>query len=267
MSELVKVDIDNHIATVCFNRPDKHNALSVEMFAAIVAIGEQLERNNDVRVIVLSGEGPSFCAGLDFEAMQSFITDQQSATETLGRLMKRDHGPDNVAQRVSYLWQKIDIPVIAALHGAVYGGGLQIALGADIRIAAPQAKFSIMEIRYGLIPDMGITQTLPDILPKDKAMELTLTGRVFDADEANRLGIVTMTDDNPREKALSLAQEIVGKSPSALRAVKKLYRESWRADAGSSLALEEKLQLELIGSKNQIEAVMASMQKRTAKFE
>ena len=267
MSELVKVDIENHVATVTLNRPDKHNALSVDMFEAIVDAGEQLGSNKTVRAIVLRGEGPSFCAGLDFGEMQSLVADQNTAAQTLGRLFKRDNDPDNIAQRVSYVWQKIDTPVIAALHGVVYGGGLQIALGADIRVTSSDAKFSVMEVRYGLVPDMGITQMLPDLMPKDQALELSLTGRVFGAAEAQDLGVVTMVDDTPLEKAHAIANEIATKSPSATRAIKKLYRESWRTDAFTGLALEEKLQRELIGSKNQIEAVTASMQKRPANFE
>ena len=267
MSELVNVAIENYVATVTLNRPDKHNALSVDMFEAIVEAGEQLGANKAVRAIVLCGKGPRFCAGLDFGEMQSLVADIYIAAQTLGSLFKRDDDPDNLAQRVSYVWQKIDTPVIAALHGVVYGGGLQIALGADIRITSGDAKFSIMEVRYGLVPDLGITQMLPDLMPKDKALELTLSGRVFEPAEAKDLGIVTMIDESPLEKATTLAQEIAGKSPSATRAIKKLYRESWRADAAASLALEEKLQRELIGSKNQIEAVMASMQKRAANYD
>lgn len=267
MSEIVLLEKTNHIATVRFNRPDKHNALSLPMFEEIIRVGVELSTDKDVRAIVLTGDGPSFCAGLDFSEMQTLVADAESAKSILSKLFERDAGPDNVAQRVAYLWQHIDVPVIAALHGVVYGGGLQIALGADIRIAAPATKFSVMEIRYGLIPDMAITQTLPDVMSKDKALELTLTGRIFDSTEAAQLGVVTFIDEHPLRRALTLATEIAGKSPNAIRAAKKLFRESWRNNAKETLALEESLQRELIGSKNQLEAVMATMQKREAKFE
>ncbi|MGR8947414.1 MAG: crotonase/enoyl-CoA hydratase family protein [Gammaproteobacteria bacterium] len=267
MSSLVKINIEHHVAEVSMNRPDKHNALSIDMFEALVATGEKLGADDGVRAIVLTGEGPSFCAGLDFGEMQSLVADKDVAAKTLGRLFKRDQDPDNIAQRAAYIWQKIDVPVIAALHGVVYGGGLQIALGADIRVAASEAKFSVMEIRYGLVPDMAITQTLPDIMPKDKALELTLTGRVFGSAEAESLGVITMIDDNPLARAMNIANDIASKSPTATRAIKKLLRESWRASPADGLALEEKLQRELIGSKNQIEAVMASMQKRAPNFD
>lgn len=263
---LVEVNHIEHVAEVILNRPDKHNALSLDMFEEIVRVGESLAKEREVRCIVLRGNGPSFCAGLDAGAMKSLVVDQQSADEALGRLFKRDDGPDNIAQRVAYVWQKVQQPVIGALHGAVYGGGLQIALGTDIRIAAPETTFCIMEIRYGLIPDMSITQTLPDIMSKDKAMELALTGRIFPSTEALDLGVVTVVDDDPVGRALSMAKEITAKSPDASRATKRLFRESWRADASETLRLEETLQRELIGSKNQIEAVMASQQKRDPKF-
>jgi enoyl-CoA hydratase/carnithine racemase len=266
MPSIVKLERQEHIAVVRLNRPEKHNALNIEMFEELISMGEELARDKALRGIILAGEGPSFCAGLDASVMQSLIVDEKSAQDTLAKLFKRDKGPDNVAQRVAYVWQEIDVPVVAALHGVVYGGGLQIALGADIRVAAPDAKFSIMEIRYGLIPDMSITQTLPDIMSKDKAMELTLTGRIFETTEAHALGIVTLVDDSPLDRALSLSKHIAQQSPDATRATKKLFRQSWRTDARSTLALEEALQRELIGSENQIEAVMASMQKRAPKF-
>ena len=267
MSSLVNVEINKHIARVSLNRPEKHNALSLDMFEALAGAGETLGADESVRAVVLSGVGPSFCAGLDFSEMQALVSDKDETAKLLGRLFKRDEGPDNIAQRVAYIWQSIDAPVIAALHGVVYGGGLQIALGADIRVAAPDAKFSVMEVRYGLVPDMSITQTLPDIMPKDKALELSLTGRVFNATEAEDLGVVTMIDETPLDQAMQLAGEIASKSPTATKAIKKLYRESWRASATDSLALEEALQRDLIGSKNQLEAVTASMQKRAPKFD
>lgn len=266
MPETIQISRLDNVAEVVLNRSDKHNALSLDMFEEIVLAGQALGVDASVRCILLRGAGSSFCAGLDSNVMKSLIVDKQSAKETLGRLFKRDDGPDNIAQRVAYVWQKINVPVIAALHGAVYGGGLQIALGADIRIAAPDTQFSIMESRYGLIPDMSITQTLPDIMRKDKALELALTGRIFAAGEALELGVITEIDDDPAARALSLAKEIATKSPDATRATKQLFRDSWRLGASESLGLEEKLQRDLIGSKNQIEAVMASIEKRDAKF-
>jgi enoyl-CoA hydratase/carnithine racemase len=175
-------------------------------------------------------------------------------------LGRGNDGPANLAQRVTYDWSLVSAPVIAAIHGNCFGGGLQIALGADIRIAAPDAKLSIMEIKWGLVPDMGITQTLPRLIPVDVAKELTFTGRILSGAEAAELGLVTRTADDPLSAARELACEIAGKSPDAVRAAKRLYDRTWVSnDAASALALESELQTGLIGTPNQLAAVVAGM--------
>jgi enoyl-CoA hydratase/carnithine racemase len=248
---LVTIDCTDGVADVRFNRADKHNSLTLEMFGAISDAIDTLNADRAVRVVVLSGEGPSFCAGLDLSLLQAMLAGGEAAARTLASLMRRDDGPDNLAQRVAYGWKAARVPVIGALHGVAYGGGFQIALGCDIRIAHPATRFSIMEARYGLVPDMSITQTLPELLPRDVALELTLTARVFDAAAA----------------ALELARTIANHSPDAVQAVKRLYNASWRADAAQGLRLEEALQIPLIGSPNQIEAVRASLEKRAPRFD
>jgi enoyl-CoA hydratase/carnithine racemase len=166
----------------------------------------------------------------------------------------------NMAQRVTYDWSLVPAPVIAAIHGNCFGGGLQIALGADIRIAAPDAKLSILEIKWGLVPDMGITQTLPRLVPIDVAKELTFSGRIVSGTDAHALGLVTRTADDALAAALALADEIAQKSPDAVRAAKRLYDETWESnDAATALVLESELQTALIGSPNQIAAVVAGM--------
>jgi enoyl-CoA hydratase/carnithine racemase len=159
------------------------------------------------------------------------------------------------------------MPVIAAVHGVAYGGGCQIALGADIRFAAPDAKLSVMEIKWGLIPDMSLTQTLRDVVPLDVAKELTFTGRVLSGEEAKALGLVTHVAEDPLAAAMALAEEIAGKSPDAVRAGKRLWEESWHADAGTGLALEASLQTGLIGTPNQVEAVMSNFEKRAPNYQ
>ena len=166
-------------------------------------------------------------------------------------------GPANRAQQVAYTWISLPVPVIAAVHGVAYGGGLQIALGADVRIVAPDAKLSVMEIKWGLVPDMSITQTLRDILPLDVAKELTFTGRILSGLDAQKIGLVTHVADDPLAAAMELAGEIAAKSPDAVRAGKKLYEDSWHADARTGLEMESTLQTGLIGSENQIEAIKA----------
>lgn len=249
----VRID-DNGVATATMVRADKHNALDQAMFEGLVAAAEQLAGDTSVRAVVLHGAGKSFCSGLD---VASFMGGERGT----GVLLSRDEDRTaNLAQRVSYDWSLVPAPVIAAIHGNCFGGGLQIALGADIRIAAPDAKLSIMEIKWGLVPDMGITQTLPRLLPIDVAKELTFTGRIVSGSEGCELGLITRTAADPLSAALALAGEIALKSPDAIRAAKRLYDETWISnDPAAALALESVLQTGLIGTPNQIAAVVAGM--------
>jgi len=265
LTELVTIEQSNGVADVRLNRPDKYNALSPEMFQAIIDAGERLAEAKDVRAVVLSGNGRGFCAGLDMGSFQGMT--ERSGGGGTGSLLQRDERPENHAQRPAYVWKRLPVPVIAAIHGVAYGGGLQVALGADIRIAAPDAKLSVMEIKWGLIPDMSLTQTLRDLVPLDVAKELTFTGRILAGEEARALGLVTRVSDDPLEDALALAREIAGKSPDAIRAGKRLLEESWRADARAGLELESSLQLGLIGSANQVEAIRANFEKREPRFQ
>jgi enoyl-CoA hydratase/carnithine racemase len=235
-------------------RADKHNALDQAMFEGLVAAAAQLADDTSVRAVVLHGEGKSFCSGLD---VASFMAGQGGT----GVLLEREGDRvANFAQRVTYDWSLVPAPVIAAIHGNCFGGGLQIALGADIRIAAPDAKLSIMEIKWGLVPDMGITQTLPRLIGVDVAKELTFTGRIVSGSDASALGLVTRTDADPLAAALALAEEIAQKSPDAVRAAKRLYDETWESDdAAQALNRESELQVGLIGKPNQIAAVVAGM--------
>jgi len=235
-------------------RADKHNALDQAMFEALQEAAGALAADTSVRAVVLHGEGKSFCSGLD---VASFM-DARGGTNVL---LTREHGhPANFAQRVTYDWSMVPAPVIAAIHGNCFGGGLQIALGADIRIAAPDAKLSIMEIKWGLVPDMGITQTLPRLLPIDVAKELTFSGRIVSGTEAVTLGLCTRSADDPLASALALADEIANKSPDAIRAAKRLYNETWMSsDPATALARESELQAGLIGKPNQVAAVVAGM--------
>ena len=269
MADLVTIAVEGGIADVRLNRPEKYNALSPEMFQAISEAGEQLAGRQDVRVVVLSGNGRGFCAGLDMSSFQGMADRQKPGAQSqdLGALLpKAKDLPENRAQRPAMVWKRLPMPVIAALHGVVFGGGCQIALGADIRFAAPDLKMSVMEIKWGLIPDMSITQTLRDLVPIDIAKELTFTGRILSGEEAKTLGLVTHVAEDPLQAAMSLAAEIATKSPDAIRFGKQLYEESWHADARTGLEMEASLQSTLIGSDNQKEAVMANFENRSANF-
>jgi len=267
MSDLVTIEVNNGIADVRLNRVDKYNALSPDMFEAIINAGESLAERHDVRVVVLSGNGRGFCAGLDMTSFQGMSDAGSSqAGGGSGGLLERDERPENHAQRPAYVWKRMPVPVIAAIHGVAFGGGCQIALGADIRFAAPDAKLSIMEIKWGLIPDMSITQTLRTLVPLDVAKELTFTGRVLSGTEAKAYGLVTHVAEDPLTAAMALAEEIAGKSPDAVRAGKALYEQSWFADERTGLTMESELQTALIGSPNQVEAIKANFEKRAPAF-
>lgn len=230
------------------------------MFEAINAAIDELRAAEGLRAVVLTGAGRSFCAGLDFAAVMAAGRPIEESFE------KRAGEVANDFQRVAYGWQQLPVPVIAAVAGHTLGGGCQIALAADIRIAAPDLKISVMEIKWGLIPDMGLTQSLPRLVGADVARELTYTGRVLGAEEALALGLITRIDERPLEAARELAAEIASKSPDAIRRAKRLLEESWDAPASEALALEERLQRELLGSPNQIEAVRAALTGETARF-
>ena len=257
----VRIDYDDHVATVRLVRADKHNALDFAMFEALDAATAELRERSDVRAVLIHGEGPSFCSGLDFP---SFMASGDGIGEQL--LGRRDGDTANLAQRVSVGWLELPVPVIAALHGNALGGGCQIALGADIRIAAPDLRMSVLEVKYGLIPDMGITRLLPRLVSLDVAKELTWTGRIVEAEEARSLGLVTHVAEDPVATARELAGELASKSPHAIRAGKELLTAAYGAEPGDILALETALQRKLIGSPNQIAAVQAALTKQDAEF-
>jgi enoyl-CoA hydratase/carnithine racemase len=259
MTDRVKIDVRGGVAEVRLSRPEKLNALDSAMFAALIDAGARLAGDTSVRAVVLHGEGRGFCAGLDFK---SFLG------ESSGSLLTRDPSSlANRAQRAAWVWQEVPVPVIAAIHGVAFGGGLQIALGADIRYATPSAELSVMEIRWGLVPDMSGTQTLRRLVRLDVAKDLAFTGRVISGTEAAALGLVTRVVDAPLEVALAAAHEIAKKSPHAIRATKKLLNASGVLSIEEGLVLEEELQRGLLGSPNQMEAVMANFEKREPKFQ
>ncbi len=260
-SDRVRIEIVDHVAVVTLTRADKHNALDVPMFEAILAAASRLREEPRVRAVVLHGEGPSFCSGLDVMSIMA------SGNGTDALLDPLRGGVPNWFQRAAYDWLRVPVPVIAALHGNCLGGGLQIALGADLRIAHPKTRLSVMEIKWGLVPDMAITRTLPRLVRLDVAKELTYSGRVFSGSEAASLGIVTRLAADPLAAARELASEIATRSPDAVRAAKRLFATAWTASAEATLALEAQLQLGLIGSPNQLAAVTAGFTKEPAEFQ
>lgn len=257
----VSVEIKDHIAHVTLTRADKMNAVDPAMAEAIVAAGTSLIDNTDIRAVVLSGEGRAFCAGLDVASFSAF-----AATDPEARIMPRTHGDANLMQQVALVWRAVPVPVIAALHGVAIGAGFQLALGADIRIAAPDTKVAVMEMKWGLVPDMGGMILLPRLTRSDVIRRMTYTAEPILAPQAMDWGLVTELADDPLTAARDVATLIAGKSPTAIRAAKRLIAVSESADAKTVLYHESREQVDLIGKPHQLEVIAANMQNRAPKF-
>ena len=265
MKDRVSIDLKDGVADVRLIRADKMNALDPAMFEGIIEAGAKLATMPGLRCVVLSGEGKAFCAGLDmgsFAAMKA----EGDAVPGVRDLTKRTHGIANRPQQCAWLWRELPVPVIAAVHGVAFGGGFQIALGPDIRYATADARFSVMEIKWGLVPDLAGTQLMRHLAREDIVRELTYTGRIFKGTEAREMGFVTRVVEDPRAAALETAREIASKSPDAIRANKRLLNAAVATDAASGLMMESAEQQKLIGSPNQLEAIMSNLQKRAANY-
>lgn len=260
------VEVSGGVADVRLARPDKLNALDVSLFRALVETADALAADRSVRAVVLSGQGRAFCAGLDLGSLQSMSGDADGpgvGTELGVRLPGRI---TNLAQQAVQGWSDLPVPCIAALHGVALGGGLQLALGADVRIVSPDAQLSVLEIRWGLVPDMTGTWVLPRLVGPDVAKELTWTGRMVGGEEAVRLGLATRSADDPLAAALELAGGIAAASPSAVRSAKALLDRSLGSDRATQYLAESAAMAELIGKPDQLEAVRAVFEKRSPVF-
>jgi enoyl-CoA hydratase/carnithine racemase len=263
MDDRVSVSISDGVADVRLVRADKMNALDAAMFEALVDTSARLATEKGVRAVVLSGEGRAFCAGLDmgrFAAMGD-----KGGAAGLRDLAARTHGLANHSQQAVWGWRQLPVPVIAAVHGVAFGGGFQLSLGADMRFLAPDARMSIMEIKWGLVPDMAGTPILASLVRDDILRELNFTGRIFSAQEALSYGLATQICDDPRTVALAVAREIANKSPDAIRACKRMLN-NLSVDPGPALLAESVEQMKLMGSPNQTEAVRANLEKRAPRF-
>jgi enoyl-CoA hydratase/carnithine racemase len=262
--ERVKIEIAESVAEVTLNRPNKLNALDPAMFEAIIAAGERLSRLAGLRAVVLTGAGRGFCSGLDKETFAAMLA--HGRAPGLDDLMARTHGIANHFQQAAYIWRTLPVPVTAAIHGVALGGGLQIALGADIRYVAPDARLSILEIKWGIVPDMSGIALMRELARSDVIRELAMTGRVFSGSEALAYGFATSLHADPLAAARATAKEIAARSPDAVRALKRLLNRASDGDAAALLLAESKEQAALIGSANQIEAVRAGVEGRAGRF-
>jgi enoyl-CoA hydratase/carnithine racemase len=262
MNDRVTVSMSDGIADIRLVRADKMNALDAAMFEALVETADRLKSQKGLRAVVLSGEGRAFCAGLDmgrFAAMGEGKSD-------LRDLAARTHGQTNHSQQAVWGWRQLPVPVIAAVHGVAFGGGFQLALGADMRFLAPDARMSIMEVKWGLVPDMAGTPILSRLVRDDILRDLAFTGRIFSAQEAMSYGLATRICDDPRAAALEAAREIADKSPDAIRAIKRMLN-NLSIDPGPALLAESVEPMKVLGSPNQREAVRANIEKRAPRFE
>ncbi|GAO40333.1 putative enoyl-CoA hydratase [Sphingomonas changbaiensis NBRC 104936] len=255
----VTIAFEAGIADVRLNRPDKMNALDPAMFEGIASAIAELGAMKGLRVVVLSGEGRAFCAGLDMGSMTS-------GGASAGKdLRDRTHGPANLFQHVGWGWRELPVPVIAAVHGIAFGGGFQIMSGADVRLVRPDTRLSIMEMKWGLVPDMAGIALWRTLVRDDVLRELTYTAREFSGEEAVRLGFATRTADDPHAEAMALARQIAARNPDAVRAAKRLYN-AYANDAEALLMAESIEQAGVIRTPNQIEAVRANIEKRAPNF-
>ena len=270
MDDRITVELKDGVADVRLTRADKMNALDDAMFSGLIEMGERLKSEKGVRAIVLSGEGKAFCAGLDMGNFGKMASGErsggQSSTGESLLTPKRTAGGSNRAQHAVMVWREQPVPVIAAVHGVAFGGGFQLALAADLRFVTADTRMAVMEIKWGLVPDMAGMVLMKGLVRDDVARELTYTGRIFQGEEAARLGIATRVCEDPRAEALALAAEIASKSPTAIRGAKRLLDMVADADQHAILLAESQEQGALIGSPNQVEAVMSNMQKRAAVY-
>ncbi|HEX3957697.1 MAG TPA: crotonase/enoyl-CoA hydratase family protein [Trebonia sp.] len=257
-NDRVSIRVAGAIADVVLSRPDKLNALDGEMLTALSEASAALARRDDVRAVVLSGSGRGFCAGIDLAALAGGVAADD--------LQKRTHGIANVFQNAAWGWRELPVPVIAAIHGVAFGGGLQIALGADIRIVAPDARLAVMEVRWGLVPDMGGVALLRGLVRDDVARDLTCTARQVTGVEAVQLGLATRVADDPHAAAMDVAAQIAASSPRAVRAAKRLLALSQDAGADALLLAESREQEQLLAGPDLAEAIAAHSEKRAPRF-
>ena len=262
----VTISIEDGIADVRMNRADKRNALDNAMFTSLAAAGEYLKTLSELRSVVLSGDGASFCAGLDFGSFQAMGQGSSGQGGSVNAGAMSDGRITHLAQQVCWVWQEVPVPVIAAVHGHALGGGMQIALGADIRIVHPDTQLSVREVHWGLIPDMTGTLMLSRLVRPDIVKDLVFSARVFSGAEGFELGVVTRLSKTPQADAMDLAQEIAGRSPDAVRGAKKLINLMANDGAAQQFAAEREVIGKLIGGANQVEAVMSHFEKRPPKF-
>lgn len=266
MSDAVIIEQQGGVVELRLNRPDKRNAVDSAIMGGLLDAIEQIKADNSARVVVLSGEGKGFCAGLDMASFGDMVSGDLTADSAASAYDDLSPAGANRVQQLGWGLQELAIPVIAAIHGGAMGGGLNLALGADIRVVAPDAKLGFVEITFGLLPDMSATQSLRHIARLDRIKELIFTGRKFTGTQAYEYGLATVLSDTPREEALEMARMIANRNPDAVRAAKKLLNDSMFSSTRDGLIAESDCSRELMGTANQLEAIMSGFESREPNF-
>jgi len=266
VNEAVTLDIENGIADLRLNRPDKMNAVDEKIMKGLREAVAAIDDDKNVRVVVLSGNGRAFCSGLDFSSFGDMLSGDLTADSVADAYDDLSPAGANKAQLLGWAWQELSVPVIAALHGAAMGGGLNMALGADIRIVHPQTKMGFVEISFGLLPDMSATQSLRRLAALDRIKELIFTGRKFSGEQALEYGLATELSDDPLADALEMAAVIARRNPDAIGKAKQMLNNSALVSVREGLAEESACSRQLMGTANQLEAVMSTFEKRDPRF-
>jgi len=263
MNDRVHIEINDGIADVKLMRPDKSNALDGAMFDGLIEAGQALQQARGVRAVVLSGQGKGFCSGIDKGILDEMLQGSIAGTRDL---REQQNGICNRFQYAAWIWRDLPMPVIAAVHGFALGGGLELALGADMRYVTPDARMAVMEVAWGLVPDMGGTVRMFDLMSDDLARELAFTGRIFSGSQALGYGLATRVESDPYAAAMSTAREIAARSPDAVRSLKRIFNQLASSHVVSGLNAERVEQQMLLAMPNQLETIFASKEGRSAKF-
>lgn len=257
----VLTEIEGPVARVWLNRPDKLNGLDLDLLEQLADAARQLSRNRDIRAVVIEGKGPSFCAGLDFAAAFG-----GSKLRILRNALPNPLRGTNGFQECFWAWRKVPVPVIAVTRGHVFGGGIQLALACDFRFTTPDSQWSVLEAKWGLVPDMSGTVALAELVGADVAKRLVMTGETFSGEEAHRLGLASGVDADPNKLADELIAAIVARSPDSVAASKKLLNEVRRSGLREAFGRERRYQFAMFRTKNFAISRKAGTKKETPQF-
>lgn len=256
----ISCELSDGVAYVRLERPEKFNGLTLDMVNELARLAAWLRRRPELRAVVLSGSGESFCSGLDFASAL------REPPKIVATFLPRPWRGTNNFQEACWGWRRLPVPVIAVVHGHVYGGGLQLAMAADFRFTTPDSQWSVLETKWGLIPDMTGVRTLAEQVGMDTAKLLTMTGDVVSGTEAGRLGLATTVSADPHAEAGKLVDKLLTRSPDAVAAAKRLFGSTWTSGPRRTFGRERVEQLLLLMLRNTAAARNAAFKQETPHF-